>query len=140
MRSYCDNDACDLVDDIIETHDDDGDHDGNYHNDDPPANGVAVVVVANGGGSNDGIANAITQSYNNKMTTNRNGRLNPVSSTYSDDIPPSHPHTNEDNQNTKLNINDNDDNNKSNNNSQKSDTNQTAFKDDPAYCFGRNFV
>merc|ERR1712238_636060 len=77
LTSYRDNDACDPVDDIIEAHD----------------------------GGTDEIATAITQSYNNKMTTNGNGRPNPVSSSYSDDVPPSHPHVNEENQAAKVDIN-----------------------------------
>jgi len=126
LTSYRDHDACDPdVDDIIEAQDDDG----HYHDDAPTANGVAVT---NGG--NDEIANAITQSYNNKVTTNGNGRPNPVSSTYSDDVPPS-----EDSQNAKVDINGND-NNSNNDSSQKSDMDQTAFKDDPDYRPGRNFV
>merc|ERR1719162_146968 len=130
LTSYRDNDACDPVDDIIEAHDDG--HDGNYHDGGSTTNGVA--------GGTDEIATAITQSYNNKMTTNGNGRPNPVSSSYSDDVPPSHPHVNEENQAAKVDINGNDNNNNNNASSQNNEMDQTAFKDDPDYRPGRNFV
>jgi len=85
LTSYRDNDV-----NINEAHDDD---DNNYHDDDPTANGVAVANGGGGGGGGGGtdeIANAITQSYNNKMATNGNGQPKPVSSSYSDDVPPAH--------------------------------------------------
>jgi len=138
LTSYRDNDACEPVDDIIEAQDDD--HDGNHHDGGPTANGVAVVNGVGGGGGTDEIATAITQSYNNKMTTNGNGRPNPVSSSYSDDVPPSHPHANEENQNAKVDMNGNDNNNNNNASSQNNEMDQTAFKDDPDYRPGRNFV
>mmetsp|Transcript_43046 Transcript_43046/g.48769 ORF Transcript_43046/g.48769 Transcript_43046/m.48769 type:complete len:776 (-) Transcript_43046:307-2634(-) len=71
---------------------------------------------------------------NGVAVANGNGRPNPVASTYSDDVPPS-----EDSQNAKVDINGND-NNSNNDSSQKSDMDQTAFKDDPDYRPGRNFV
>jgi len=124
LTSYRDQDACDPVGENIAPQDDDDDA-GNYHDDAPTANGD--------GGGTDEIATAITQSYNNQMTTTGSGRPNPVSSSYSEDVPPSHPQANEDSQIAKVHMNGTD-------STQKSEIDQTAFKDDPDYRPGRNFV
>jgi len=127
MTSFRDNDASDPMDDAIGI-----DDDGNYH--DKKQNDPSTTTNGGDGGgdnnssNNNEIADAITKSYNDK---NGNGRPNPVSSTYSDDVPPSHPHGKLDDITSSIG---------GGKGSNDNDLDQTAFQDDPDYRPGRNFV